>query len=260
MFKIIPVLNPDGVARGHWRFDTNGVNLNRKYDQPCPYQHPSIYAAKNKILEEHERGNLKLYVDFHAYKTRRGCFIFGNSLEDIDQQVEAKIIPKLMSLNCVNFDFRASSFSDSKNNVKDWQGESRCNSSRAVIHRETDYNPLVYTLEANYARGKHINHLSPRYDQMRGCFMAEDSPIQDSFSELYGDIYELVETTDQQFKSTQSPAPFYTPAIWQDVGQALLVSILDYDGINPQSRLISSKDGCVQSEVQKIREKIKKNI
>lgn len=62
-------------------------------------------------------------------------------------------------MNSVNFDFRSSSFDDAQNNVKDWQGDSRSGSSRAVIHRETDKLPLVYTIEANYARGKNINIL-----------------------------------------------------------------------------------------------------
>lgn len=32
--KIIPCLNPDGVSRGYWRHDTEGLNLNRTYSEP----------------------------------------------------------------------------------------------------------------------------------------------------------------------------------------------------------------------------------
>lgn len=82
VFKIIPMLNPDGVARGYWRFDTLGLNLNRYYSDPVPEIHPTIWAAKNAVLEENRQGNLKMYVDFHAHCTKRGCFIFGNTLND----------------------------------------------------------------------------------------------------------------------------------------------------------------------------------
>ena len=37
----------------------------------------------------------------------------------------------------------------------------------------TDKNPLVYTIEANYAKGKNINHLSPRYDKFEDKILEE---------------------------------------------------------------------------------------
>jgi murein tripeptide amidase MpaA len=114
VFKIIPLLNPDGVARGNWRFDIKGQNLNRKYNSDDYEKYPTILAAKDAILEEE---NLKMFMDFHAHTTKRGCFIYGNTLECIDQQAECKLLPKLMSLNSVNFDFRSSCFQDDINNV-----------------------------------------------------------------------------------------------------------------------------------------------
>lgn len=47
--KIIPMLNPDGVARGHYRLDTLGQNLNRFYENPDPQKQPSIFAAKTLV-------------------------------------------------------------------------------------------------------------------------------------------------------------------------------------------------------------------
>lgn len=49
VFKMVPILNPDGVKRGHYRTDSLGKNLNRVYSNPDRSRHPSIYAVKSYI-------------------------------------------------------------------------------------------------------------------------------------------------------------------------------------------------------------------
>lgn len=79
-----------------------------------------------------------MYVDFHAHPVKKGCFIFGNTLDNKSMQYEAMLIPKLMSMNSVNFDFKQCNFQDEKNNIKDKIGTSREGSGRAAIFRATN--------------------------------------------------------------------------------------------------------------------------
>ena len=46
VFKIVPMLNPDGVIQGNYRASMSGCDLNRKYLNPSKTLHPTIYNVK----------------------------------------------------------------------------------------------------------------------------------------------------------------------------------------------------------------------
>lgn len=114
MFKIIPCLNPDGVYRGYFRSDTLNSNLNRFYKNPDPQLQPTIYAAKRVVEQLYQDSQVlgpgnpdtMFYIDLHAHAVKQGCFIFGNGpLKTAEEQVYNQLFPKLISMNCLNFDY-----------------------------------------------------------------------------------------------------------------------------------------------------------
>jgi murein tripeptide amidase MpaA len=46
VFKVVPMLNPDGVLAGNYRTSMAGCDLNRKFDEPDFRLHPSVWNIK----------------------------------------------------------------------------------------------------------------------------------------------------------------------------------------------------------------------
>ena len=63
VFKLIPMLNPDGVFRGHYRTDQRGVNLNRVYLDPDQHLHPTIFATQRLLLYYHSGWRIPRVVE-----------------------------------------------------------------------------------------------------------------------------------------------------------------------------------------------------
>jgi len=51
VWKIVPMLNPDGVIHGNYRCNLTGKDLNRRWHNPDPTLHPEIYYYKKYILK-----------------------------------------------------------------------------------------------------------------------------------------------------------------------------------------------------------------
>ncbi len=62
---VVPLVNPDGVAAGHWRHNLHGVDLNRDWG---PFLQPETQAARDAILtyQTEETPRLAFFLDFHS--------------------------------------------------------------------------------------------------------------------------------------------------------------------------------------------------
>jgi hypothetical protein len=81
-FLIVPLLNPDGVARGHWRANRGAKDLNRDWGE---FSQPETRAVKN-WLEALPQGVRPIaMLDFHS--TNRNLF-YVQSESDTDEREE----------------------------------------------------------------------------------------------------------------------------------------------------------------------------
>ncbi|NXK89197.1 CBPC5 protein, partial [Formicarius rufipectus] len=331
VFKLIPMLNPDGVVRGHYRTDSRGVNLNRQYLHPDAELHPAVYGAKAVLLYHHihsrvlpgspdwrtfvsplgtsslstkcpnppvsdveaavselnkannlrnspsswrastpscldqdaqlldsadqatwilplshadehcEEGvqrpppapppeateppepiapqdsGLAYYVDLHGHASKRGCFMYGNSFSDENDQVENMLFPKLISLNSPYFDFMGCNFSEKNMYARDKRdGQSKEGSGRVAVYKALGI-IHSYTLECNYNTGRSVNSIPG------ACH-------------------------DNGRASPPPPPAFpsrYTVELFEQVGRAVAVAALDMAECNPWPRIVLSEHTCL---------------
>lgn len=89
VFKIVPMLNPDGVIYGNYRSSLLGVDLNRRWKNPSKFLHPTIYYSKQiiKWLHSYQKHPLILHntsyngvvmsCDFHGHSRKKNIFMYG---------------------------------------------------------------------------------------------------------------------------------------------------------------------------------------
>lgn len=76
VFKIIPMMNPDGVFLGNNRCNLIGQDLNRVWNVATEFSHPTVFAVKNllKELDSSDVSGSNAYLNaqqlngFHSYR------------------------------------------------------------------------------------------------------------------------------------------------------------------------------------------------
>ena len=83
----VPLLNPDGVAAGHWRHNADETDLNRDWG---PFKQPETRTVRNLLEVFDERGTaLRLMLDFHSTHVTETQLFYTQRPEDGDGSAHA---------------------------------------------------------------------------------------------------------------------------------------------------------------------------
>ena len=77
VFKVIPMLNPDGVINGNYRCSLAGCDLNRRWKYPSKSLHPSVFHTKRLIKRLHQDRECFMYCDLHGHSRKNNIFMYG---------------------------------------------------------------------------------------------------------------------------------------------------------------------------------------
>uniref|UniRef100_A0A8B9ZRS0 Cytosolic carboxypeptidase 1 n=1 Tax=Anas zonorhyncha TaxID=75864 RepID=A0A8B9ZRS0_9AVES len=152
IFKIIPMLNPDGVINGNHRCSLSGEDLNRQWQNPNPDLHPTIYHAKGLLQYLAAIKRLPLvYCDYHGHSRKKNVFMYGCSIKetmwhtnvnaascDLMEDPGYRTLPKILSQTAPAFCMGSCSFVVEK---------SKESTARVVVWREIGVQ-RSYTMES----------------------------------------------------------------------------------------------------------------
>ncbi|NXF93711.1 CBPC4 carboxypeptidase, partial [Eubucco bourcierii] len=159
IFKIIPMLNPDGVINGNHRCSLSGDDLNRQWLAPNSQLHPTVYHAKGLLYYLRSVGRAPLvFCDYHGHSQKKNVFLYGCSIKEtlwqagcvvdtavITEDVGYRTLPKILDKVAPAFVMNSCSFLVEK---------SRESTARVVVWKEMGV-LRSYTMESTYCSCSH---------------------------------------------------------------------------------------------------------
>ncbi|XP_055525554.1 cytosolic carboxypeptidase Nna1 isoform X2 [Wyeomyia smithii] len=118
IFKLVPMLNPDGVIVGNTRSSLTGRDLNRQYRTVIRETYPSIWNTKAMIRRLMEDCGVAMYCDMHAHSRKHNVFIYGceNLKRHPDRRLLEQVFPLMLHKNVADkFSFENCKFKVQKN-------------------------------------------------------------------------------------------------------------------------------------------------
>ncbi|XP_015435458.1 PREDICTED: cytosolic carboxypeptidase 1-like isoform X1 [Dufourea novaeangliae] len=151
VFKIVPMLNIEGVVNGCNRYGLTNEDLNRRWSNPNQVLHPVIYHTKGlmeyctRVLQRPPH----VFVDYHGHSRRKNVFLFGCSRSGSwsaadrakpDQPVQYLMLPHLMQRISPAFALPLCSFKVERNKES---------TARVAIWRQLGVS-RSYTMESSF--------------------------------------------------------------------------------------------------------------
>ncbi|CAD5205860.1 unnamed protein product [Bursaphelenchus okinawaensis] len=149
VFKIVPMLNPDGVINGSHRCSLAGVDLNRCWDNPTEHKHPTIYHAKGVLqyMVDVLKKTPLCFVDLHGHSRKSNVFCYGNNPEEswrkadrLMPQHQFQTLPELLDKHADGFSLKDCRYSITK---------AKESSARIALWRQFGLD-RCYTMESTY--------------------------------------------------------------------------------------------------------------
>ncbi|XP_028306241.1 cytosolic carboxypeptidase 2 [Gouania willdenowi] len=117
VFKVVPMLNPDGVVVGNYRCSLAGRDLNRNYKTVLRDCFPCVWYTRKMVERLLTETDIVLYCDLHGHNRKNNVFMYGcNSREGASPKLHERVFPLMMSKNvCDKFSFKSCKFRVQKN-------------------------------------------------------------------------------------------------------------------------------------------------
>ena len=241
VFKIVPMINIDGVIVGNYRTSLAAKDLNRNYRYPRQQIFPVIWYVKEIIRQNKRAGrDILFYVDLHGHSRKKSSFMYGchenlfqqveESIDDfherkLNHMLEQRSLPWLLGKRAgdlFNFDYCAFSMRKSKEST-----------GRVVMYKEFGIkNSLTY--EATFAGTSN----DVKNNQQRQFNQKDFMDMGKSLCEAFHDYEEKMFELDKK------------NAVFEQIATRLKLQVAQKNGEKLEDEKFSSENGDSKNETQ----------